>query len=281
MRWTGLVEHARPRSACTPDFDFSRSEACEENTSWSIDFEVIWVVVSNIFWVSPLPAGKWSSLTNIFQLGWNPPTSDEWCWVLRVFLRDTFGDKVAGPPRLHTWTKKRRNQERSSKIARWRALILWDVGLWNFYTMTNDKSNSAGDLDRIFIFFFRFLGCGTQLYLPNEGIWMNLIYFGDGFIGQAFCSSFHPIGKVCVLIFRSSSRTSCSICAPSFCGSHLVCTWLCVGGTRLQRSRYIHWVVLQWFLVRVLWHPHNQQYVVQCIFGLTSSGECMICMHVL
>ena len=130
-------------------------------------------------------------------------------------------------------------------------------------------------------FFFRFLGCGTQLYLPNEGIWMNLIYFGDGFIGQAFCSSFHPVGKVCVLIFRSSSRTSCSICAPSFCGSHLVCTWLCVGGTRLQRSRYIHWVVLQWFLVRVLWHPHNQQYVVQCIFGLTSSGECMICMHVL
>ena len=32
-----------------------------------------WVVVSNIFYFHPY-LGKWSNLTNIFQMGWKPPT---------------------------------------------------------------------------------------------------------------------------------------------------------------------------------------------------------------
>ena len=39
---------------------------CNENPSKKTN----WVVVSNIFYFQPY-LGKWSNLTNIFQLGWN------------------------------------------------------------------------------------------------------------------------------------------------------------------------------------------------------------------
>ena len=45
------------------------SEVCQQAGDVK---ELNWVVVSNIFLFSPHPyLGKWSNLTNIFQLGWN------------------------------------------------------------------------------------------------------------------------------------------------------------------------------------------------------------------
>ena len=47
-----------------------------------------WVVVSNIFYLHPY-LGKWSNLTNIFQMGWNhQPISEK--WHLRISLVGSF-----------------------------------------------------------------------------------------------------------------------------------------------------------------------------------------------
>ena len=57
--------------------------------------DICWVVVSNIFNFHPY-LGKWSNLTNIFQMGWNhmkPPTSlflDSWHAVLMSLLLNGF-----------------------------------------------------------------------------------------------------------------------------------------------------------------------------------------------
>ncbi len=48
--------------------------------------------------------------------------------------------------------------------------------------MTKDKSSSHWRFGGIFFWL------STELFLPNEGIWYNL----DLYIGQTFCSIFHP-----------------------------------------------------------------------------------------
>ncbi len=43
--------------------------ACGENSTWNPHLDR--VVATQLFWFSPRKLGKWSILTNIFQMGWN------------------------------------------------------------------------------------------------------------------------------------------------------------------------------------------------------------------
>ncbi len=45
---------------------------------------ITYVVVSNIFYFHPENLGNWSNLTNIFQMGLKPPTSNWWLWAQLV-----------------------------------------------------------------------------------------------------------------------------------------------------------------------------------------------------
>ena len=53
-----------------------------------------WVVVSNIFYFTP-HLGKWSNLTNIFQLGWNHQLDEIFIFVFFFFrsLKNVFKKK--------------------------------------------------------------------------------------------------------------------------------------------------------------------------------------------
>ena len=56
---------------------------------WKTRFSiVVWVVLSNIFHFHPY-LGKWSNLTNIFQMGWNHQLVVGWCgwmWIPWLML---------------------------------------------------------------------------------------------------------------------------------------------------------------------------------------------------
>ena len=60
------------------DKDKEKSESKSDKSEDKED----WVVVSNIFYFQPY-LGKWSNLTNIFQMGWNHQLEDD----VRVLLR--------------------------------------------------------------------------------------------------------------------------------------------------------------------------------------------------
>ena len=54
-----------------------------------------WVVVSNIFYFHPY-LGKWSNLTNIFQMGWNHQQIIIFRWCVKVFLTTKPAVSTAG-----------------------------------------------------------------------------------------------------------------------------------------------------------------------------------------
>ena len=68
------LHNARLGNGCVHDLDFLSVEVLVWTPPllriWILQQSGIWVVVSNIFYFHPY-LGKWSHLTNIFQMGWN------------------------------------------------------------------------------------------------------------------------------------------------------------------------------------------------------------------
>ena len=86
------------------DKDKEKSESKSDKSEDKED----WVVVSNIFYFQPY-LGKWSNLTNIFQMGWNHQLEDDvrvllrWLWNAGVPMKCCTGGESQAAKQL--WEK--------------------------------------------------------------------------------------------------------------------------------------------------------------------------------